>query len=365
VHYGIFFYDFINVKPPIEVKQEVSLQWLIERHSEHDPNKALEIRKRFLHYGVKKEKIGSRYFAFNDWLMAADKSTNIYSTNCSNNITYKADYFNHYAIGILQQFYPIKSMLPEHIIHVTCTGYVSPSAPQIVISNLMANCRVTHAYHMGCYAAFPASRIAACLVNNEESQKIDVVHTEACSLHMDATSNTPEQMVIQSLFADGNIKYSINKIKPPKPALELMALREFIIPESTDDMRWEIKQWGFAMTLSRLVPQKITCSLLDFIKDLDDDIGLPKEKLIKESIFAIHPGGPKIVEMVAQKLDLSFDQIQFSAHVLFERGNMSSATLPHVWEKILNSDEPDGRLITSLAFGPGLTIFGSVFKLRR
>ena len=42
---------------------------------------------------------------------------------------------------------------------------------------------------------------------------------------------------------------------------------------------------------------------------------------------------------------------------------MSSATLPHVWKEILDSDY-EGPVI-SLAFGPGLTIFGGLFEASR
>jgi predicted naringenin-chalcone synthase len=49
--------------------------------------------------------------------------------------------------------------------------------------------------------------------------------------------------------------------------------------------------------------------------------------------------------------------------VLKACGNMSSATLPHVWAGMLTDAEvlPD-TLITSLAFGPGLTLYGTMLR---
>src|SRR5262249_2307540 len=72
---------------------------------------------------------------------------------------------------------------PDDLIHVTCTGYVSPSAAQNLVATRGwgARTRVTHAYHMGCYAALPALRIAAGFVASG-SVRADVVHTELCSL---------------------------------------------------------------------------------------------------------------------------------------------------------------------------------------
>jgi len=43
---------------------------------------------------------------------------------------------------------------------------------------------------------------------------------------------------------------------------------------------------------------------------------------------------------------------------------MSSATLPHVWQAILDAPGvPGGTPVVALAFGPGLTIAGAILRL--
>jgi predicted naringenin-chalcone synthase len=360
-----FISDFLEIKPPFAIAQEQILVWLIERHSAHtsiDRQRYLE--KCFRYYGVKKDKISTRYFAIEDIKKIYDEDLKIYHKSHHDDIGYKSDFFANYTKDILQKFYETKSSLPEHMIHVTCTGYVSPSAPQFVVSQWHAPTKVTHAYHMGCYAALPAIRIADSLAKSGDSKKIDIVHTEACSLHMDPTSHTPEQIIIQTLFADGNIKYSLSQTKPPKPSYQILSQHEMIIPDSDQDMRWEVKKWGFAMTLSRSVPNKIKDALPNFLAMLANDVNMPLQLLLRQAIFAIHPGGPKIIEALAELFDLCEQQIYYSRKVLYERGNMSSATLPHVWREILDTPQDEGKLIVSLAFGPGLSIFGAIFKLR-
>lgn len=86
-------------------------------------------------------------------------------------------------------------------------------------------------------------------------------------------------------------------------------------------------------------------------------------ELLKNAIFAIHPGGPKIIASLQEYLELTDEQTLFSKKILFERGNMSSATLPHVWQEILKSNPKEKTKIVSFAFGPGLTIFGSIFEI--
>jgi predicted naringenin-chalcone synthase len=193
-----------------------------------------------------------------------------------------------------------------------------------------------------------------------EEKEIDIVHTEMCSLHLRPEIHTPEQIVVQTLFADGHIKYAVSD---EHKGMKIICVHEKMIPDSLEDMTWVPSSHGMSMTLSREVPIKIRDALPGFIQELCDRAGIDKTDVMKNGIFAIHPGGPKIIEAVQKKLELRNEQVELSKKVLFERGNMSSATLPHVWNEIVNSSPESGTIVLSLAFGPGLTIFGSLFEV--
>jgi predicted naringenin-chalcone synthase len=53
--------------------------------------------------------------------------------------------------------------------------------------------------------------------------------------------------------------------------------------------------------------------------------------------------------------------MEYSYRILENMGNMSSATIPHIWKEILEH-EPDKTLVVTLAFGPGLTICGAMME---
>jgi predicted naringenin-chalcone synthase len=213
---------------------------------------------------------------------------------------------------------------------------------------------------MGCYASIPSIRIGSAFIH-QGAKTCDVVHTEFCSLHMDLLNHSLGQLVIESLFADGAISYRLkNHLKPYQKGFKILATYEKLIPDSLHGMSWETSQFGFAMTLSKDVPSLIAGSIEGFNKELLDKSGLDSNLPV---IYAIHPGGPKIIDQVALILNLDKSQYQYSVEVLKHHGNMSSATLPHVWQKILNDDAvPNGSIVLSLAFGPGLTIAGAVFE---
>ena len=71
--------------------------------------------------------------------------------------------------------------------------------------------QATQVYHMGCYAALPALRIAAGLLSHRRRSRAraEIVHTELCTLHFNPADHSPEQLIIQTLFADGHIRYSV------------------------------------------------------------------------------------------------------------------------------------------------------------
>jgi predicted naringenin-chalcone synthase len=115
-------------------------------------------------------------------------------------------------------------------------------------------------------------------------------------------------------------------------------------------MTWNLADWGFEMSLAKEVPVLIARSLPRFIQRLGVE---------KNAIFAVHPGGPKILTNIQKILDLTSEQLHHSSDILLKFGNMSSATLPHIWKAVLEDESvPSGFPVVSLAFGPGLTLCG-------
>ena len=105
---------------------------------------------------------------------------------------------------------------------------------------------------MGCYAAFPAIRMAAghlaipgALVPSGVARRADIVHTELCSLHLDPSEHSAEQCVVQSLFADGFVRYSLRE-DAQAPGFEVLAIDERIVPGSASAMGWTAANFGIA-----------------------------------------------------------------------------------------------------------------------
>lgn len=219
---------------------------------------------------------------------------------------------------------------------------------------------------MGCHASIPTLRIADSFVR-KGTGTVDCVHTEICFLHIKPLEHSMSRMVIDGLFSDGAIKYTLScaDADAPRPAagFQLLATHEYLVPDSLTQMAWAVADCGFDMMLSKDVAVHVLPHIESILDRLKVKANLSPDENLSSSIYAIHPGGPAIVEQVATHLNLELYQYRYSVMVLAARGNMSSATIPHIWEEIMkDSKVPSNTLVFTLAFGPGLTIASALLR---
>ncbi len=361
--------DFHSIRPPFETLQENTLQWLVAAHSQAEggsPEFAKALEEKLWKVGCKPDRIAKRGHISTDYLHRDWSRMEIFrllENPAGLGLDTRVALYAKHADRVLEEFYADEKIAPDDLIHVTCTGYVAPSSAQKLVSkkNWGETTTVTHAYHMGCYGSIPALRMAkGFLLSSPKKTRADIVHTEICSIHANPSLHTSDQLVSQSLFADGFIKYSMGYTKE---GICLHATREEIIPNSISAMSWDVVNWGFAMSLSKEVPVLIARTLKGFLERLSKDSPWTAEELCKNALFAVHPGGPKILMYVQEILGLKDSQIKHSFQILEKCGNMSSATLPHIWKDMIE-EAPNKTPIVSLAFGPGLSICGSILEMQ-
>lgn len=372
----IYLSRFHPLSPPYESSQEDALDWFWAAHYQAEKKKGLsgaalqsfgvELKERIDRVACKKERIARRRHMVPDYLHRDWSLMEIYRLEERESgaaLGERGRKFATFVEGLFDQWYQEETP-PDDLIHVTCTGYVAPSGAQKLVSKKGwgKQTTVTHAYHMGCYASMPALRMARGFLKEAGKERADIVHTELCSLHCNPALHNADQLVSQSLFADGAIKYSLG-LEPAPQSYQLGAIAEQVLPGSTETMTWDVVDWGFQMSLKKEIPVLIARALPEFAASL---VGPSQwEKIRADALFAIHPGGPKILDYVQDILQLEDWQVEDSAAVLQERGNMSSATLPHIWQRMVHSPRFRERgSVISFAFGPGLTMCGTAMEMR-
>lgn len=258
------------------------------------------------------------------------------------------------AINNLPNFEAEKDTI-THIITVTCTGLFAPGL-DIELMHALALPPITHrssVNFLGCNAAIIALKQADDICNSHANAKVLVVCTELCTLHFQ-TNFTDDYLLSNLLFADGSVAVLISS-NPQKAYLsknvKITGFNSFCIPDSRNEMAWQLSETGFIMNLTSYVADLIKAN----IKQMLDNLGVNKEEI---DYWAVHPGGKKIVENFITAMGLTATDLAASYKVLNNYGNMSSPTVLFVLKQILDNIEPSqsDKKIFAAAFGPGLTV---------
>ena len=252
-----------------------------------------------------------------------------------------------------------------HVVTVSCTGFYNPGPDLDLIQGLGLRPE-TERYNigfMGCYAAFPAMRMADQFCQADPGAVVLVVCLELCTLHLQF-SEEADSLLANALFADGAAAaiVSARRPHPGKATLAMDCFSSALAEEGSRDMAWEIGDHGFDIRLSTYVPNIIASNLASIVDRI-----LGKNQWNRDDIkhWAIHPGGRAILDKIETSLEIDPEQLADSRTVLKQYGNMSSATVLFVLKRILECNVPhEPQAVCAMAFGPGLTIETALFELQ-
>jgi predicted naringenin-chalcone synthase len=251
-----------------------------------------------------------------------------------------------------------------HLITVSCTGFHSPGVDCELIHGLglPPGTQRTHVGYMGCHGALNGLRVARAFADAEPRACVLLCATELCSLHYHYGWDL-QRLIANAIFADGAAAVVGTGQHPGGAAVEsssawcLTASGSWVFPRSADAMTWTVGDHGFAMTLSKKVPGLIAGSLRPWLTGWLEQHGVA---LGQVASWAVHPGGPRIIEAVEEALGLPRENTAVSREVYSDYGNMSSPTVLFILERL-------GRLgalrpCVALGFGPGLTVEAALFR---
>ena len=247
-----------------------------------------------------------------------------------------------------------------HIVVASCTGFTAPGLDQLlaVRLGLRADIERTLVGFMGCYAGVSALRTAFHTVRSDPAARVLVVNLELCTLHLQESPDL-ETVLSFMLFADGA---TAALVSAEPTGFGMLDFRSTMLPDSADLITWRIGDQGFDMRLSGKVPGRIATALRSEL-EREDDGGLLRGQATQQiDLWAVHAGGRTVLDGVEQGLRLGRGALGWSRDVLRDFGNMSSATILFVLDRMMRSPAgPQNGL--AMAFGPGLC--AETFRFRR
>ncbi len=254
-----------------------------------------------------------------------------------------------------------------NLITVSCTGFSAPGVDFDLIHQLGLSPAVqrTHVGYMGCHAAVNAIRMARSIVIADPNSSVLIGAVELCSLHQQY-SDDPQQLVANALFADGaaSLVIGASSISTARydahsePGWEIEATGSTIVAGTSSMMSWTIGDHGFEMQLDPQVPSLIEQHLRPWLESWLSQHSLGIGEI---DTWAIHPGGPRIVQATGQALGLDSESLVHSQAILNEHGNMSSPTILFILDRITTKC-PTAKNCVMVAFGPGLCIEAALLQ---
>ncbi|GAA3101532.1 type III polyketide synthase [Streptosporangium carneum] len=187
-----------------------------------------------------------------------------------------------------------------------------------------------------------------------------LLSVELCSLTLQRGDASVANLVAGALFGDGAAAVVACGDERPAtgadagsgpPGPSVVATRSRLYPGSEHVMGWEVGDTGFRVVLDASVPDVVRTHLADDVDGFLADHGLTRGDV---TAWVCHPGGPRVLEAVAETLRLPSGALDLTWRSLAEVGNLSSSSVLHVLRDTLATRPPPrdtpGLLI---AMGPG------------
>ncbi|SBT48845.1 type III polyketide synthase [Micromonospora auratinigra] len=240
----------------------------------------------------------------------------------------------------------------------SCTGYATPGLDILLARDLgMApDAQRMFVGHMGCYAALPGLGAASDFVTARGRPAL-LLCAELTSLHIQPAGARvdTQQIVSHALFSDAA---AAAVLVPGGRGYALREVASVTDTSTADHMTWEVTDAGFRMGLSPKVPQVLSRHVRDLVDDL---LARHGHKLAEVDGWAVHPGGPRILNVVERELALPPEALGAARATLEQHGNCSSPTVLLILDRLLRAPVPPERVVL-LAFGPGLTLYAALLE---
>jgi alkylresorcinol/alkylpyrone synthase len=240
------------------------------------------------------------------------------------------------------------------MITVSCTGFMLPSVDAYLVNRLRMSPQVRRLpiTELGCAAGAVGLSRAWEQLQVHPGCQVLLLSIELPSLTFQPNDRRLMQLVSSRLFSDGAAAVIVSAAETGRGP-SLLGSRSYTIPGTLAEMGYELDQDGFHIILSAAVPELIRDTIRPQVENLLHDHGLSLADL---RWCALHPAGPKVLQVVEKELDLAPEQLAASWKILRDYGNMSSASVLFVLDDMMrHAAAQPGEIGILVAFGPGMS----------
>jgi alkylresorcinol/alkylpyrone synthase len=249
----------------------------------------------------------------------------------------------------------------DAVVISTCTGYLCPGLSSYVVEKLGLphDVQAFDLVGQGCAAALPNWRLAKALLAGREAQHVLSICVEISSAAM-YLDNDPGVLISACLFGDGAGAAVLSGApNPGRRSVEFTTARSLTNPAHRDALRFECRQGLLRNVLTRPVPRLAAEHARQVLGEALEEAGLAQSAI---TAWILHAGGRDVLNALQDRLSLEPDALRYSAAMLHEYGNMSSAFVYFVLQAALADRAPPGWWWMS-SFGAGFSCHGALLRV--
>lgn len=242
------------------------------------------------------------------------------------------------------------------LVFTSVTGIAVPSVDARLVGRLglRPDVRRVPMFGLGCVAGAAGTARLHDYLTGRPGDVAVLLSVELCSLTFQWDDDSPANLVASGLFGDGAAALVMCGADRSGTAAGpwVLETRSRLYPDTERALGWDITGTGFRIVLDATVPDLVRAHLAREVDDLLGAHGLKRQDVVA---WVCHPGGPKVLEAVAEALELPPDALETTWRSLARAGNLSSASVLHVLRDTLAArrrPEPGGVGVM-VAMGPG------------
>ncbi|HEV8586229.1 MAG TPA: type III polyketide synthase [Methylomirabilota bacterium] len=246
----------------------------------------------------------------------------------------------------------------DFIATTTCTGRITPSLDAHLVARLGGRNDIqrVHVGDTGCASAVVALQQAWNHLRAFPSHRALVVAVEICSAayYLD---DRLESAVAHAIFADGAAGVALARDGAGPAVVEH---RTLFRSEHLSAMGFEYPGGRPRVVLSKDVRRIGATMMGEMARALMDTQGLKRDDVAH---WVLHSAGRRVLDRARDLLELTDAQMAHPRAVLREHGNMSSATILFVLERLLRLETPvPGDWGLMIGLGPGFAAEGALLR---
>jgi predicted naringenin-chalcone synthase len=251
----------------------------------------------------------------------------------------------------------------DAVVVSTCTGYVCPGLSGYVIERLglRNDIQALDLVGQGCAAALPNLQVGRALIDAGLCEHVLSICVEVSSAAM-YLDNDPGVIISACLFGDGaGAAVLSRRATGHTRRIEWVDSTSWIQPDKRAALMFEHRNGMLRNVLTRDVP-----SLAAEYARRALDVLLGRAALEAKDVGAwiVHAGGRDVLLAIERRFDLDAHALRYSAAMLREYGNLSSAFVYFVLDAALADGARDGWWWLA-SFGAGFSCHAALLNVRR